>query len=104
MTAIHFEDEAPGIPETLDEIQAFADGLREHPGRWALYGQQPGAMGSTRSEAWGIRRAGTRMDGTVYSRRLTLFAPVNSFETHAVTLFGERRIYVRFVGTKEGTS
>jgi hypothetical protein len=102
---IRFEDPAPPIPTMAEEIQQFADACRQQPGRWALYGQRRGTSGSTRTYAWSLRNAGTVNDPKAPGKRKvnipslhSAFAPVKSFEAVCIMLFGEHRIYVRYVG------
>lgn len=99
----HFEYEGHAAPTDVADTLEFAAFLRGAPGQWALYGTRE-ASSSARTEAYSIRRGGLRGDKLYSARLQAAFSSAGSFEATAVTLFGEHRIYVRFVGTKEGTS
>ncbi|MGW7355153.1 hypothetical protein ACWGI0_00280 [Streptomyces sp. NPDC054802] len=85
---VRFEDPARPIPGNSADREAFAAALRAFPGHWALYGAHVSSAGSARQLAYAIRH------GLGY-RALT---PAGDFEVEFRTLFGEHRIYIRYVG------
>jgi hypothetical protein len=82
---IEFEQPTPAIPP-MTARPAVAYELVENPGQWALIGTWPNAA-SARQMAYAIRQgsSGWQMFG-------------RGFEAQAVTVIGEHRIYVRYVG------
>jgi hypothetical protein len=98
---IQFERKAMPVPTEQSQINAFADALRDNPGEWALYGYAVSSA-SARMHAYLIRRGGERGDGGWNPRIKEAFGSERSFETHSVTLFGENRIYIRYVGVGNG--
>lgn len=87
---VRFEPDSYPVPRALEDRQAFADALRAQPGTWALLGTHR-TSGTARQSAYEIRLA-------TGGPRNTPFAPSKSFEAEARTMFGEYRVYVRYVG------
>lgn len=85
---IRFEPPAPPVPRTRENRKAVADALRACPGQWALIGCHTNS-GSARTGAYEIRKA----------LRGDMFGPPGAFEAEAKTLFGEHRVYARYMGT-----
>lgn len=96
---IQFEQEGHYAPVTQTDINAFADTLRDNPGRWALYGEM-NSTGQSRMTAYLIRRGGQRGDGAWNPVLEEAFGPHPHFEAQSVTLFGTYRVYVRFTGPR----
>ena len=84
-TIIRFEESAPVESRTDDYFSAFVSALKARPKVWALLGTYS-TSGSGRQAAYAIRRG-------LFAR----FAG-GGFESEARTLFGEHRVYVRYVG------
>ncbi|MFD9868530.1 hypothetical protein ACFXI8_27175 [Streptomyces niveus] len=89
---VTFEQPGHPVPRSPDAITAFASALREQPGQWALFGTHRNSA-CARQNAYQIRTARGPKD--------QVFAPAGSFETLSRTLFGEHRVYVRFVGATD---
>ncbi|WP_426404249.1 hypothetical protein ACN9M0_24930 [Streptomyces sp. R-07] len=89
MTTLRFEKAAPLIPFSDEARSEVAEALKLVPGRWALLGRRKVA-GSARQDAYSVRngKPGWAMFGT-------------GFEAEMRTLFGEHRIYVRYVGAAQ---
>ena len=85
---IEFEQPASLLPADAMTRRGIAAALVEHPGKWVLLGAWLKA-GSSRQMAYAIRQgsAGWQMFGS-------------GFEAKAVTVVGEHRIYVRYVGAR----
>lgn len=85
MTTLRFEKPAPLIPFSVESRTEIAEALKLTPGRWVLLGQRK-AAGSARQDAHSVRygKPGWAMFGA-------------GFEAESRTLFGEHRIYVRYV-------
>ncbi|RAJ70207.1 hypothetical protein K378_01372 [Streptomyces sp. Amel2xB2] len=83
-----FDAPAPDVLRTAKSRAAFADALRGRPGEWALLGQQT-TRGTAGQDAYEIRR-GLRPANAGFT--------AGEFEAEAKTLFGEHRVYVRYVG------
>lgn len=87
LISVHFDADPTPLPPRTDETRAaFAAALRERPGVSAIWGRQA-TSGSARQEAYVIRKG-----------RMRPFQPAGAFDAAARTLFGEHRIYVRYVG------
>jgi YD repeat-containing protein len=87
MTKQNIRFEAPAHPTPRPtEAKAFAEGLRERPGEWALVGYRDKA-GSARTYAYDIRRG-----------LVSAFTPSGAYEAEMHTLGGQFRVYARFVG------
>lgn len=87
MTEPHIRFDPPAHPMPHSSAtKAYADRLREQPGEWALLGHRETA-GSARTYAWGIRRG-----------VMSAFTPCGAYEAEMRTMFGEHRVYARFVG------
>jgi hypothetical protein len=85
VTTLRFEKPAPLIPFSVESRTEIAKALKLTPGRWALLGQRKVA-GSARQDAYSVRNG---------KPGWSMFGP--GFEAEARTLFGEHRIYVRYV-------
>ncbi len=92
-----FEEETPLLLPNAEEWAAFADALRMRPGVWALFGQYSGASGGARQYAYALRNGGAT-PGCHRVPGAQVFDPPGSFEFTHRLMFGENRIYVRFVG------
>lgn len=90
---VHFETPATPAPLSQESLAAFADALRERPGMWAFLRSctTPGSAGQS---AYEIRKAARNY------RPFKPFSPAGDFEAEARTIFGEHRVYVRYVGTQ----
>ncbi len=75
-------DPLPGVKV----LERFAEDLRANMGEWALLGAAH-SMGSAGQCAYMIRHG-----------RQAGFSPAGSFEAESKTIFGEHRVYARFVG------
>lgn len=83
--AVRFEEPAPHPLCRAESLTAFAAALRERPRVWALLGKYgtPGMAGQT---AYLIRRS------------LKPGFTDGGYEAESRTLFGEYRVYARYVG------
>ncbi|MFI1472083.1 hypothetical protein [Streptomyces wuyuanensis] len=86
MTILRFEKSAPMVPSSSEDRAEVAAALKATPGTWALLGQRK-VPGSARQDAYSVRLG---LHGWA------MFGP--GYEAEARTLFGEHRIYVRYVG------
>jgi hypothetical protein len=86
VTTLRFEKTAPLVPFSDETRAEVAEALKLMPGHWALLGQRKVA-GSARQDAYSVRhgKPGWTMFGA-------------GFEAEMRTMFGEHRIYVRYVG------
>lgn len=82
-----FERPTADLPTDRADRQAIADQLRNNPGSWALIGQRPGTPGAVRMTTYVISKGGPGWQ---------MFGP--GFEARTATMFGENRIYARYVG------
>ena len=89
MSEIQFQEPAPLVPRRPESRADFAATLRKNPGKWALFGQHSSSE-CARQDAYLIRRAKNPQNAG--------FSPAGAFETVARDLFGEHRVYIRFVG------
>ena len=87
--SVRFEEPAHEPFRRVESRELFADVLRARPGEWALLGKYATA-GTMRQAAYEVRHALDPKDQP--------FAPAGSFEAIARSMFGEHRVYVRFVG------
>jgi hypothetical protein len=89
MSAIRFEEPAHLALRSDDSLTALIRALKARPGTWALLGRYdtPGVM---RQTAYEIRHG------------LRSRFPKGQFETESQTMFGEHRIYIRYVGETGG--
>jgi len=85
MSTIRFENPAYGALRSDESLTALVTALKAQPGVWALLGKY-GSPGVMRQTAYEIRHGMRRhfADG--------------GFETESQTMFGEYRIYIRYVG------
>lgn len=86
---VRFEEPAYEPFRRVESRQVFADQLRARPGEWALLGRYV-TGGVARQSAYEIRNALDPKDQP--------FAPAGAFEAEARTMFGEHRVYARYVG------
>ena len=82
---IRFDDVSDPIPPP-EVLVRYADALRERMGEWALIGSSC-TSGAAGQRAYAIRRGDQAG-----------FGPPETFEAQARTLFGEHRVYARYVG------
>lgn len=85
MVELTFEEPAELIPAPA-ECEMIAKGLRANMGEWYLIGRSETA-GAARQRAYMFRLG-----------QQTGFGPPGAFESESKTLFGEFRVYVRYVG------
>lgn len=86
---VRFEEPAYEPFRRVESRRVFADQLRARPGGWALLGGYA-TSGTARQSAYEVRNALDPKDQP--------FAPAGAFEAEARTMFGEHRVYVRYVG------
>lgn len=86
------EQPAAPLPSAEAERHRAAWALRGNPGAWALLGAA-GTSGSARTHAWKIRTAG---------KGWPMFG--DGFQAEAHTMFGEHRVYARWVDTEAVTT
>ncbi|HET6636580.1 MAG TPA: hypothetical protein VFH77_16305 [Streptomyces sp.] len=89
---VQFVEPAPPVPRRPESIHAFAEAVKDRPGVWALFGVQT-TPACARQNAYMIRRALRHLNEA--------FGPAGSFEAEARTIFGEWRVYTRYVGHLE---
>lgn len=89
LISVRFEKPAHEPFRTVQSRQVFADALRARPGEWALLGRYC-TQGVASQEAYVVRRVVDPKDRPS--------APAGSFEAESRTMFGEHRVYVRYVG------
>ena len=82
---VRFESPAHDALRRPESLHAFIGALRARPGEWALLGQY-GTAGTMRQAAYEVRQG------------LNLAFAGGGFEAQSRTMFGEHRVYVRFVG------
>lgn len=83
---LRFEKPAPPVPKGSDARSAFAQALKQAPGRWALLGRRS-VPTSARQNAYSVRHGQSGW---------AMFGP--GYEAECRTIFGEHRIYVRYTG------
>lgn len=88
-TTVRFDAPAPDILRRPESRAVFAAALKDRPGEWALFGKCL-TQSTASTYAWEIRNA--------RSMGMAPFAPAGAFEAESRTLFGEHRVYVRYVG------